>query len=72
MVGSIGELNGIIKALWDKHSQGLYAPPGNGKKVPTKNYRGLFKYLAKYLASSAISVSRITCVNYGYVSFYYQ
>ena len=39
MVGRIGELNGIIKPLWDKYPQGFYAPPGNDKKVPTNNYR---------------------------------
>ena len=39
MVGRIGELNGIIKALLDKHPQGFYANIGNGKKASTKNYR---------------------------------
>ena len=41
MVGRIGELNGIIKALWGKYYQGFYAHPENGKKVLTKNYRSL-------------------------------
>ena len=72
MVGRIVELNGIIKALWDKHPQGFYPHPENGKKVQGNNYRGLFKYLTKYLASLPIDVSRITCVSYGYVSCYYQ
>ena len=42
------------------------------KKVPIKNYRGFLKYLTKYLASTPIGVSRVTCVSYGYVNCYYQ
>ena len=72
MEGRVGGLNGIIKGLWDKHPKGFYAHPGNDKKVPTNNYRGLLKYLTKYLASPPIGVSRITDVNDGYVSYYYQ
>ena len=50
MVGHIGELNGIIKVLWDKHPQVFYSHHGNGKKVSTKNYLGLLKYITKCLA----------------------
>ena len=39
MIGRIEELRGIIKGLWDKHLQGFYTHPGNGKKIPAKNYR---------------------------------
>ncbi|WP_376708509.1 transposase [Shewanella surugensis] len=38
----------------------------------TKNYRGLLKYLTKYLASPPIGVSRITHVIGGHVDYYYQ
>ncbi|AQS36614.1 Putative transposase [Shewanella psychrophila] len=69
MTARIEDLNGIIKALWVKHPDGFYAHPGNGK-VPTKHYRGLLKYLTKYLATPPIGVSRITCVSDGYVSYY--
>jgi hypothetical protein len=72
MAARIGDLNGVIKALWVKHPKGFYAHPGNGKKVPTKHYRGLLKYLTKYLASPPIGVSRITRVSDGCVSYYYQ
>ena len=72
MVSSIGELNSIIKGLWDKNPQWFYAYPGNSKKVSTKNDLGLFKYLTKYLDSAPIIVLRITCVREGYVSYYYQ
>ncbi|NGZ65359.1 hypothetical protein G6Z96_20130 [Vibrio aestuarianus subsp. cardii] len=72
MAARIGDLNGMIKALWVNHPKGFYAHPGNGKKVPTKHYRVLLKYLTKYLASPPIGVSRITRVADGYVSYYYQ
>ena len=72
MVDRIGELNGIIKALWDKDPQGFYAHHVNGKKVLTKYYRVLLKYIIKYIASPQIDISRITCVSYEYVSSYYQ
>lgn len=72
MAGRIGELKDIIKDLRSKHPKGFYAYPGNDKKVPTKNYRGLLKYLTKYLASPPIGVSRITSVTDGHVSYYYQ
>ena len=72
MHSRIGELNGIVEALWNKHPNGFYAHPGNGKKVPTKNYNGLLKYLTKYLASPPIGISRITSVNGGKVSYHYQ
>ncbi|MCL1124326.1 transposase [Shewanella surugensis] len=72
MLTRVGELNGIIKGLRDKHPKGFYVHPGNDKKVPTKNYRGLLKYLTKYLASPPIGVSKITSVSGGHVSYYYQ
>ncbi|MCL1127354.1 transposase [Shewanella surugensis] len=72
MLTRVEELNGIIKGLRDKHPKGLYVHSGNDKKVPTKNYRGLLKYLTKYLASPPIGVSRITSVSGGDVSYYYQ
>ena len=66
------ELNGLIQHLWDKHPKGFYTLSGNGKKVPTKHYRGLIKYLPKYLASPPIGISRITSFVNGFESYYYQ
>ena len=45
-----GELNGLVNQLWSDYPEGFYAYPGNDKKVPSKNYKGLIRYLTKYLA----------------------
>lgn len=61
-----------MKQLWTAYPQGFYVYPGNDKKVPTKSYKGLLKYLTKYLASPPIGVSRITSYANGQVKYYYR
>ncbi|WP_416431238.1 hypothetical protein [Piscirickettsia salmonis] len=39
------------------YPNGFYTHPGNDKKVPTKNYRALIRYLTKYLSSPPIGLS---------------
>ena len=67
-----GELNGLVDKLWRDHPKGFYAHPGNNKKVPTKHYKGLLRYLTKYLASPPIGVSRITAYDNGQVTYDYK
>ena len=67
-----GELNGLLSELWKDYPEGLYAYPGNSQQVPTRNYRGLIKYLTKYLASPPIGVSRIVKYDGELVKYYYQ
>ncbi|PAJ72071.1 hypothetical protein CJF42_23250 [Pseudoalteromonas sp. NBT06-2] len=40
--------------------------------MPTKHYKGLLRYLTKYLASPPIGVSRITAYDNGQVTYYYK
>ena len=54
-----------MKQLWTAYPQGFYVYPGNDKKVPTKSYKGLLKYLTKYLASPPIGVTSLTGKLYG-------
>ena len=70
---TFGELNGLVERLWQAYPKGFYANPGNRDKVPsTSNYKGLVRYLTKYLASPPIGMSRITAYKQGQVSYYYQ
>lgn len=67
-----GNLNGVVKQLWEKYQDGFYAHPGNNKKVPTRSYQGLIKYLTKYLSSPPIGVSRIVGYEDEKVRYYYR
>ena len=72
VTAEFGELNGGVNQLWTDYPNGFYAYPGNHKKVPTKNYQGLIKYLTKYLSSPPIGVSRIVGYDGERVKYYYQ
>lgn len=52
-------LERLVDYLWREYPDGFYAHPGDKDKVPTKSYRGLIKYLTKYLSSPPIALSRI-------------
>ncbi|MFT5756836.1 MAG: hypothetical protein ACI9LM_001561 [Alteromonadaceae bacterium] len=67
-----GALNGLVDTLWHEYPKGFYAHPSNNKKVPTKHYKGLLRYLTKYLASPPIGISRITDYDNGQVTYYYK
>ncbi|MEE8059515.1 MAG: transposase [Pseudomonadales bacterium] len=67
-----GGIESIISDLWKKYPDGFYAHPGNDQRVPTKSYRGLIKYLTKYLSSPPIGVSRIVNYDGEEVKYYYQ
>ena len=54
VTAEFGELNGVVSQLWTDYPNGFYVHPGNHKKVSTKNYQGLIKYLTKYLSSPPI------------------
>ncbi|QGP61814.1 Putative transposase (plasmid) [Piscirickettsia salmonis] len=49
----------LVDMLWRGYPDGFYTHPGNDKKVPTKNYRALIRYLTKYLSSPPIGLSRL-------------
>lgn len=67
-----GERLGLLNELWTQYPEGFYAYPGNNQKVPTRHYRGLIKYLTKYLASPPIGVSRIVKYDGHAVKYHYQ
>ena len=64
----------VIDVLWTQYPDGFYAHPGNDRKskVPNKSYRGLIRYLTKYLASPPIGLSRIVGYKDNKVRYYYQ
>ena len=68
----MGSLNGLVDKLWTDYPEGFYVYPGNDKKVPTKSYKGLIRYLTKYLSSPPIGVSRITSYTDDKVEYYYK
>ena len=72
VTAEFGGLNGVVNQLWTDYPDGFYAHPGNDKKVPTKSYQGLIKYLTKYLSSPPISASRILDYDNGHVKYYYH
>ncbi|MFT5085616.1 MAG: hypothetical protein ACI9Y1_003677, partial [Lentisphaeria bacterium] len=74
MTGEFSERKGVIQALWDGYPTGFYAHPVNNQKekVPTKRYRGLIRYLTKYLSSPPIGISRIGAYDDQEVKYHYQ
>ena len=66
------ELNDLVKQLQENHPNGFYTYPGNNEKVPTKNYKGLIRYLTKYLSAPPIGVSKILDYDGENVKYYYQ
>jgi hypothetical protein len=67
-----GERKDLYKELSDDYPEGFYAHPGNDKGVPTRSYKGLIKYLTKYLSSPPIGVSKIVDYDGENVKYYYQ
>ncbi|WP_416431246.1 IS91 family transposase [Piscirickettsia salmonis] len=57
--GNFPERKALVDQLWNDYPNGFYTHPGNDKKVPTKNYRALIRYLTKYLSSPPIGLSRL-------------
>ena len=72
VAAEFSELSDLVDQLWMDYPEGFYAHPGNNKSVPTKNYKGLIRYLTKYLSSPPIGVSRIVDYDGENVKYYYQ
>jgi len=72
VAAEFGELNDLVSQLWTDYPEGFYAHPGNNKSVPTKSYKGLIRYLTKYLSSPPIGVSKIVDYDGENVRYYYQ
>ena len=64
------EMRGLIDKLWKEYPRGLVAHVTKGK-VPER-FRGLAKYLAKYVASPPIAVSRIISYEDNKVTYWYK
>lgn len=64
------EMRRLIDKLWKKYPKGLVAHVTKGK-VPEK-CRGLAKYLAKYVTSPPIAVSRIISYENNKVTYWYN
>ena len=64
------EVNDLIDYLWKKYPKGLVANVQKGT-VP-ESCRGLAKYLARYIASPPISVSRIVSYDGKQVKYWYN
>lgn len=64
------EMQRLIDVLWKKYPKGLVAHVTKGK-VP-EQCRGLAKYLAKYVASPPIAVSRIISYTGHEVTYWYK
>ncbi|WP_150137714.1 transposase [Candidatus Enterovibrio escicola] len=64
----------VIRTLWANYHDGFYTYPSKGhkNKVASKRYRGLIRYLTKYLSSSPIGLSRIVGYDAHQVRYYYQ
>lgn len=64
------EINKLINALWKKYPKGLVANVSKGE-VP-ESFKGLSRYLAKYVASPPIAVRRILEYDGQTVCYWYQ
>ncbi|RNC76617.1 hypothetical protein DA717_14965, partial [Piscirickettsiaceae bacterium NZ-RLO2] len=62
----------LVDQLWNDYPNGFYTHPGNDKKVPTKNYRALIRYLTKYLSSPPIGLSRLNGFDGQEVSYHFN
>lgn len=72
VVAEFGELNGLVNELWTNNPNGFYTHPGNNNKVPTRGYKGLIKYLTKYLSAPPVGVSKILDYDGENVKYFYQ
>jgi Putative transposase/Transposase zinc-binding domain len=66
------ELSCVVDQLWVDYPDGFYVFPGNNNRVPTRNYKGLIRYLTKYLSAPPIGVSKIVDYDGENVKYYYQ
>jgi hypothetical protein len=68
------ELTVLVSQLQRDYPDGFYTYPGNKDKdrVPTKSYKGLIRYLTKYLSAPPIGVSKILNYDGKHVKYYYQ
>ncbi len=64
------EIKKVINELWKKYPKGLVANVSKGE-VP-ESFKGLSRYLAKYVASPPIAVRRISEYDGQTVSYWYQ
>ena len=73
MEQELPEYETVIDVLWAQYPDSFYAYPGNDRKskVPNKSYRGLIRYLIKYLASPPIGLSRLVGYKGNKVKYYY-
>jgi hypothetical protein len=62
----------LVESLSTEYPDGFYANPGKKEKVPTKSYKGLIRYLTKYLASPPIGIARITDYVDDEVTYHYK